>query len=108
MLTPSSSAPTLRVAIYRASSLGDVVLATACLDLIEHMAVPTEITWVGRGAALEMVTSSWPAVRGISINRTDSVIDLQKIIDLLAHNHLFIDLQCNLRSRWLARNLKSV
>jgi ADP-heptose:LPS heptosyltransferase len=108
MLTPSSSAPTLRVAIYRATSLGDVVLATACLDLLRLLAIPTEITWVGRGAALEVITSAWPTVKGIAVNRADSVIELQRVVDRLAHNHLFIDLQCNLRSRWLARNLKSV
>ena len=107
MLTPTTTSPTLRVAIYRASSLGDVVLATSCLDLLDWLPVPTEITWVGRGAALEMVTQSWPTVRGLTVNRSDSVIELQKVVDQLQSVHLFIDLQCNLRSRWLAKNLKA-
>lgn len=82
------------------------MLATACLDLLERLPVPTEITWLGRGAALEVITSSWPTVRGIEVSRAESVIDLQKIIDQLANVHLFVDLQCNLRSQWLSRNLK--
>ena len=98
--------PTLRVAIYRTSSLGDVVLATACLDLLESLPVPTEVTWIGRGAALDMVKQSWPNVRGVELNRSESVIELQKTVDSLSNNHLLIDLQCNLRSQWLARNLK--
>jgi ADP-heptose:LPS heptosyltransferase len=106
MLTPSSSAPTLRVAIYRTSSLGDVVLATACLDLLEHLPVPTEITWIGRGAALETVTRSWPTVRAVEIGKGDTLNDLQRITDALAHHHLLIDLQVNLRSKVLAKNLK--
>ena len=108
MLTPSSSAPLLRLAIYRASSLGDVVLATACLDLLSHLQMPTEITWVGRGPALEVVASSWSNVRPLTVNRTDSVMELQRTIEQLRYSHLFIDLQCNLRSGWLARNLKTL
>ncbi len=107
MLTPSASAPTLRVAIYRTSSFGDVVLATACLDLLERLPVPTEITWVGRGAGLELVSNSWPTVKALNVPKSASVLDLQKTVEALAGNHLFIDLQCNLRSRWLARQLKS-
>lgn len=107
MLTPSASGPTLRVAIYRTSSFGDVVLATSCLDLLDRLPLPTEITWIGRGAALDTIAHSWPAVKRLEIARTDSVIDLQKTVEALSNVHLFIDLQCNLRSRWLARQLKS-
>jgi len=46
-------------------------------------------------------------VKGLEVARSDSVIDLQRAQELLSSNHLFIDLQCNLRSQWLARQLKS-
>lgn len=107
MLTPSSTAPTLRVAIYRTSSLGDVVLATSCLNLLEQLPVPTEVTWLGRGAALDIVTSAYPNVRGLEIGRGDSPATLQKVIAQLSSYHVLIDLQCNIRSRWFARALKS-
>lgn len=106
MLTPSSSAPTLRIAIYRTSSIGDVVLATACLDLLRQIEVPTEILWLGRGAALETIAASWPEVRVMEVKRDDTILDLQKTIESLAGCHLFIDLQCNLRSRWLGKQLR--
>jgi ADP-heptose:LPS heptosyltransferase len=108
MLTPSSSPPTLRIAIYRTSSLGDVVLATACLDLLDRLPAPAEVTWIGRGPALAMVTSSWPNIRGIELGRGDSMVELQRTVELLSTNHLLIDLQCNLRSKWLTRNLKTL
>ena len=108
MLTPTASPPTLRLAIYRASSLGDVVLASTCLDLLRHLPIPTEVSWIGRGAALEVIGSSWPNVKPITVNRSDSMRELRKVIDQLAKVHLFVDLQCNIRSNWLARNLKTL
>ena len=107
MLSPPLAAPTLRIAIYRATSLGDVVLATACLDLLSHLKVPTEITWLGRGAALEVIGRFWPKVRTIEIPRDQSMLDLQAVVSELSDTHLFVDLQCNLRSGWLARHLKA-
>jgi ADP-heptose:LPS heptosyltransferase len=107
MLTPTSSAPTLRVAFYRTSSIGDVVLATACLDLLRQLPVPTEVTWIGRGASLEMLASSYPEIRTLAVRREDTMGDLQRAAESLANVHLFIDLQCNLRSRWLGRQLRS-
>ncbi len=108
MLTPTANAPTLRVAIYRTSSLGDTVLATACLDLLEKLGVPTEVTWIGRGAALDVIAQAWPAVKTLDLARTATLADLQRAVDQLQHQHLLVDLQCNLRSQWLARNLKAL
>ena len=108
MFTPSASAPVLRIAIYRASSLGDMVLATACLDLLRQLPIKTEVTWIGRGPALETIATAWPTVKTITVNRSDSLVELQKIIEQISNSHLFIDLQCNLRSNWLARNLKAI
>ena len=108
MLTPSSTAPTLRVAIYRTSSLGDVVLGTACLDLLENLPIPTEVTWIGRGAALDVVRSGWPGVKALEVKRSDSLADLHRGLSNLRQYHLLIDLQCNLRSTWFARNLKAI
>lgn len=107
MLTPSSTAPTLRVAIYRTSSFGDVVLATACLNLLEQLPIPTEVTWIGRGAALDLVASAYPNLRRLEIGRGDSLSTIQKATAHLANYHVLVDLQCNIRSRYLARHLKS-
>lgn len=106
MLTPTGTVPTLRVAFYRTSSIGDVVLATACLDLLRQLPVATEVTWIGRGASLDMLASAYPDIRTIAVRREDTMIDLQRASEAISNVHLFIDLQCNLRSRWLGRQLR--
>jgi ADP-heptose:LPS heptosyltransferase len=107
MLTPSPHAPPTKIAIYRTSSLGDVVLATACLDLLSKLPIPVEITWIGRGAALDVIQASWPQTRIIPLPRSATLTDIQKVGAQLSDQHLIIDLQCNLRSQWLCLNLKN-
>ena len=97
----------MKITIYRTSSLGDMVLATSCLDLLDQLPIPAEITWVGRGPALDMIQASWPKVTTISIARSAKFSDLQKVAAQLSNQHLIIDLQCNLRSQWLCLNLKN-
>lgn len=106
MLTPSSTAPSLRIAIFRTSSLGDVVLATSCINMLSALPFPVEIFWIGRSASLDMVKRSWPQLNAIDIPQGSTISTLQEIIEKLQHIHFVIDLQCNLRSRWLCRNLK--
>lgn len=107
MLTPSPNSPTTKIAIYRTSSLGDMVLATACLDLLSKLPIPVEITWIGRGAALDTIHASWPEAKVIDIPRSATFSDLQKVSARLADQHLLVDLQCNLRSQWLCLTLKN-
>lgn len=106
MFTPSASPPTLRIAIYRTSSIGDVVLATSCLNLLDSLAVAAEITWIGRGASLDLIAKSWPKVRTLEMRRNEASSSSPQIAPLLKDVHLMIDLQCNLRSNWLARTLR--
>ncbi len=106
MLTPSTTAPSLRIAIFRTSSLGDVVLATSCLHMLSALPFPVEIFWIGRSASLDMVKRSWPEIKAIDIPKGSTIATLQEIVEKLHHIHFIIDLQCNLRSRWICRNLK--
>lgn len=107
MLTPSPNSPPTKIAIYRTSSLGDVVLATACLDLLSKLPIPVEVTWIGRGAALDVIQASWPQTKIISLPRSATFTDIQKVGSQLSDQHLIVDLQCNLRSQWLCLNLKN-
>ena len=106
MLPPGKPAPILRVAIVRTSSLGDVVLATSCLSLLAALPYTVDITWIGRTDSLDMIKRSWPQVTTIELPKRSSIKGLQEIIGKLKNLHLIIDLQCNLRSRWLCRKLK--
>jgi ADP-heptose:LPS heptosyltransferase len=108
MLSPKSSMPLIRIGIYRTSSLGDVVLASACLDYLSTLPFPTEITWIGRGASLEMLALSWPEVRCLEFSRSESAQGISKILDQLKDYHLLIDLQGNMRSRWFGQRLRRV
>ena len=83
-----------------------MVLATSCLNLLESLQVPTEITWVGRGPVLDLVAASWPTVKTIEVKRGETVGPQSKVVTDLKDVHLFIDLQCNLRSHWLSRVLR--
>lgn len=106
MLTPSHSAPVLRIAILRTSSLGDVVLATSCLSMLSTLPFPVEIFWIGRSTTLDMIKRSWPQVTTIELPRNGTLSSLYDVIDKLKKIDFIVDLQCNLRSRWLCRNLK--
>jgi ADP-heptose:LPS heptosyltransferase len=106
MLTPSHPAPALRLAILRTSSLGDVVLATSCLSMLVALPIPIEIFWIGRSNTLDMISRSWPQVKTIELPKNGTLSTLYDVIDKLKNIHFIVDLQCNLRSRWLCRNLK--
>lgn len=108
MLSPTSTSPVIKVGIYRTSSLGDVVLASACLDLLSSLPVPTEVVWIGRGAALDMLSKSWPKIKVIEMARSESSKGLSNTLDELKNCHLLIDLQGNLRSQWLGRRLQTL
>src|SRR5690606_4940876 len=95
----------MRIAIYRTSSLGDVVLGFACLDLLRRLSIPSEVTWIGRGPTLELIRKGWPQVRVIEVARTDTMTELGKTTAAIGPVHLLIDLQCNLRSRYIARSM---
>jgi len=106
MLNPSPSSGPLKIVIYRTSSLGDVVLGFACLDLLQQLKVPCEITWVGRGPTLEILRTGWPKIRIVEIVKSDTLKDIQKTAETLGDTHVFVDLQCNLRSRYFGVQLK--
>lgn len=101
MLSPTPNAPVFRVGIYRSSSIGDVVLATACLDLLARLKVPVEVTWIGRQPALGLISAAWPDMRCISVKRSDTLPELSEIAGQLGNLHVLVDLQSNLRSKWL-------
>ncbi len=104
--SPAPQSP-IRIGIYRTSSFGDVVLATATLDLLSQLPFPTDITWIGRGASLDIIKNAWPTVKCLKVEKDDSVFEMQKLVDTLKSLHCFIDLQCNLKSKSLGLALKA-
>lgn len=105
MLTPSATPPLMKIAIYRSSSIGDVVLATACIDLLRQMQVPTQITWVGRRPALQLIASAYPDFKAVEVD-PDITNYQDKVVQELKDVHFIVDLQTNLRSQLLCHSLK--
>ena len=105
MFTPLATAPLMKLAIYRSTSIGDVVLATACIDLLRKIPVPVEITWIGRRPALQLISSAFPDIRPIEVDPSISNYQ-EKVVNELKDVHFVVDLQTNLRSQLLCRALK--
>ncbi len=105
MFTPTASSPLIKVALYRSTSIGDVVLATACIDLLRKIPAPVQITWIGRKPALQLIASAFPDIRTVEAD-PDVVNYQEKAVKELRDCHFIVDLQTNLRSQLLCRALR--
>ncbi len=105
VFTPSATPPLMKIAIYRSTSIGDVVLATACIDLLRQMPVPVQITWVGRRPALQLIASAYPDLKPVEVD-PDITNYQDKVVQELKDVHFIVDLQTNLRSQLLCHSLK--
>ena len=92
----------LTVAIIRSSSIGDVVLATACLDYLQKIDIAVKVMWIGRAPSLELIRHAYPAVTCFEI---DHIYQPEVFAELSTVN-LMADLQCTLRSRLLCLSVK--
>ena len=101
MLSFSNVAPGLRVAVYRSSSIGDVVLATSCLDLLDRLEIPVDVTWLGRSPSLELVSAAWPSIRPVEVKRPSDGAGKTDVLNSLRDVDFIVDLQTSLRSRAL-------
>lgn len=105
MFTPSSTPPVVKLAIIRSTSIGDVVLASACIDLLNKLSAPVELYWVGRSPALQLIEKAFPEVKTVAVdsnlpNYADEVIEAIKSV------HIVVDLQMSIRSRAICRTLQ--
>ncbi len=106
MFLPSPNGPPLKIGIYRSSSIGDVVLATACLDLISMLGIPSEVVWLGRQPAIGLLRDAFPKLICIDVGKSPDVSRNSPLLNELAQVHFLVDLQGSLRSRLLASNFK--
>lgn len=104
MLTPSSIIPIVKIGIYRSTSIGDVVLATACLDLLRSLSIPCDVTWIGRHPSLQLLSSAFPAIKTLEVH--SEIPNYQDVVvEELRQVHFLIDLQMSIRSRLICRDL---
>ncbi len=90
--------PLIRIAIYKTSSLGDVIISTACLDFLDKVSIslkqPFEVTWIGRSTFKNLFNRSFK-----------DLVFVEADTDVRASFDLVVDLQANLRSRRVCRTL---
>ena len=104
MFTPSGARPAVKLAIIRSTSIGDVVLASACIDLLNRLSAPVELYWVGRNPALQLIEKAFPSVKPILVN-SDKSNYIDDIVSSLKDVHIIVDLQMSIRSRAICRAL---
>ncbi len=102
-MNPSEIAP-YKIGLIRTSSIGDVVLATACLSLLKQIQPSAKIVWLGMAPSLSLIRDAFPEVECIEISRS---LKVQEVLTALSDVTFLIDLQTNLRSRIIAHAFKN-
>jgi ADP-heptose:LPS heptosyltransferase len=94
----------LKIAILRTSSIGDVVLATSCLSLLKEVTPNAKIVWLGKSPSLSVIRDAFPSVECIEIDKN---LKIYEILKRLSDVDFFLDLQVNLRSRIISHAFKN-
>ncbi len=108
MLSPISSISPLRISIIRTSSIGDVVLASACLDLLANLKVPTSVRWIGRQPSLELIAAAYPDVETVDYSDDTSKTAESDLYKMLSDSNFIVDLQKSVRSHLLCRSIEKI
>lgn len=93
-----------RIAVIRTSSIGDVVLASACLDLAKRLGI--DVVWLGREPAMSLLKAGWPQVTFFSLPQSFSQFQASTFFKDLGPIDVVVDLQTNLRSKAIVRLFK--
>lgn len=101
MLTAHIENADLSVLICRSSSIGDVILSSAYLDLFARMPIKVHVTWIGREPTLAVLKTCYPELNILAIGNFDVGKDVAGLLVL----DLVIDLQRNLRSLRMTRQI---
>jgi ADP-heptose:LPS heptosyltransferase len=92
------------IAIIRTSSIGDVVLASATLDLLERTSQACgqkfKVHWIGRSPSAELINQSFNNVNVVYAPATKSP---EEIVDKIRNSHFIIDLQQTPRSKKICK-----
>lgn len=98
----------LTVGIIRTSSIGDVVLSTACLDSLFAAAPDARVIWVGRQPTLSLLKAAWPSISPVQLPSRSSRQQFSNVRDVLASCDVIVDLQNSFLTRRLAARLRGV
>lgn len=97
---------TLKIAFIRTSSLGDVILSTSCLQILQKLACPVEVYWLGSEPTLSLLKASFPQIIPIHVSRKERAGVSKEHLKTLGNMDLIFDMQVNPRSRILTSILR--
>lgn len=97
----------IKVGIIRTSSIGDVVLATACLDFLRGVVPQENTVWIGRKPTLALLKLTYPKMRTFELPSRASSQDFSIAKAALADCDVIVDLQNSFLSRRLASSLRT-
>lgn len=89
---------TINIGILRMSSIGDVILATSCIQLLFQLKIPIKITWLGADPSISLIKKTYP---GIQVKEIPKKFHLFKLKQFFKELDFVIDLQGSFRSRIL-------
>lgn len=92
----------LKLGIIRTSSIGDVILATACLDFVAKFDQTMTVIWVGRKPSISLLNTSWPNTIFLELRSGATRSERKKVETSLADCDVVIDLQNSMLSRGLS------
>lgn len=91
---------TKKIAIIRSSSIGDVIVATACLDLLKQMNLLKHLCWVGKEPTLSILKRYYPEIQTVDMKSESQLSTLIKNVALV------VDLQRTMRSKLLSTKIQ--
>ncbi len=93
----------INVVIIRSSSIGDVVLATACLHFLATQKRNFRVFWIGQSPSLDLLATSFENLVPLKLPRSPDELDA--MVSALGPVHLVCDLQTNMRSFNIAKKI---
>lgn len=94
----------ISIGILRTSSIGDVVLATSCINLLRILKIQARIYWIGNEPSLSIISKSFPQISCIKIKEP---LNSKILVKSLYEIDFILDLQLNLRSRIVSQIYKA-
>lgn len=92
-----SQAKQQSICVIRTSSIGDVILASACLDLATRLGV--HVVWLGRYPTLRLLQLAYPHMTFVEMPKRLGREETRATWSKIGKVSAVVDLQCNIRSR---------
>ncbi len=99
--TKTDSLHHINLVIIRTSSIGDLVLSTACLNLIEQIEsrypIKFQICWIGAAPSIDFIRAYYPRVHAIDIKKDGFLKTLKRSLSY-GKADIVLNLQNNIRA----------